>query len=387
MASGFAGIGAAVRNQPGAAPTGAPGPAPPPTGGPVALASGGVSAPAPAPAPAQLGFGGGGFTPVQGAGFGISGAPSGGGGFGLGSGVQPPNNPPAGFTGLPPGSSITPDQLFGLTTGFGGGATGQRPIPPQQFLGTGQGGFSASPRVLTGGEVSSINRELGIQGTTQQFNPDAFRARQQLGPFGFIADPSTFTRNQVPFIETRLNFENLLQAQQDRAQALNLLQEQRGQIGQRPGQQEALSVARRRLAQPEPFTPEEVSQQQSAIRQRGAQGLEAAQRQQQESLARQGVRGGVTAFQEAGQRQAAGRQTSDELQRLAIEQALGRDVNEAQAVDRLRQITGEDESRTIAINNLLTELLTAQRGEFDLSALTAKERKSERGLLSKIGFF
>ena len=78
---------------------------------------------------------------------------------------------------------------------------------------------------------------------------------------------------------------------------------------------------------------------------------------------------------------------SDELQRLAIENALGRDVNEAQAIDRLRQITGEDEARQIAVNNLITELLSAQRGEFDLSALTAKERKSEKGFLSKIGFF
>ncbi len=324
----------------------------PQTGGPLTIDQG----PAPPPPPVSGGFGG--FTPVQGAGFGsLQTNP-----FGLG--VSPQGS-------LPIGTISNSGQL----------------IPNQNFAQTGQGGFSASPRILSNFEIQTLNRQLGTAGTFAQFNPNAFRARQQLGPFGFIADPSTFSRSQVPFIETRLNFENLLQAQQDRGQALNLLQEQRGQIGQRPGQQEALAVARRRLEQPEPFTPEEVSQQQSAIRQRGAQGLEAAQRQQAESLARQGVRGGVTAFQEAQQRQTAGRQTSDELQRLAIENALGRDVNEAQAVDRLRQITGEDESRTIAINNLLTELLSAQRGEFDLSALTAKERKSERGLLSKIGFF
>ena len=351
MASGFDGNGSSTPTVGGATASR------PPTGGGVTLDRPPTGGPTPGPpqAPPVSGFGS--FTPVQGAGFsggGFGSQSPGAGAFGLGLGIQPP-----------PGGAV----------------------PPQSFLNTGQGGFSATPRPLTGQEFVQLNQDLGVQGTSQQFHPNSFRSRQLLGPLGFIADPSTFNRGQVPFIETRLNFENLLQAQQDRAQAINLLQEQRGQIGQRPEQQQALAVATRRLAQPEPFTPEEVSQQQSAIRQRGAQGLEAAQRQQQESLARQGVRGGVTAFQEATQRQTAGRQTSDELQRLAIENALGRDVNEAQAVDRLRQIGGEDEARTIAVNNLLTELLSAQRGEFDLSALTAKERKSERGLLSKIGFF
>jgi hypothetical protein len=383
MASGFSGLGQAAQKAPAA-----PVPTAPTGGGTVAapaapinprlgisqlgVGTGGVgqvaapdvlggqqpvALPAAAPQPA-----GGGFGPVQGAGFGAGGTTS----FSdFGVGVNPQ---------LQDGQ-VGPNQF------------GNTPIPPQMFGGTGVGGFSATPRVLTSAEVNQLSQNLGIAGTSAQFNPNSFRARQLLGPLGFIADPSRFNRAEVPFIETRLNFENLLQAQQDRQSALNLLQQQRGAIGQSPAQQQALSVALSRLQSPEPFTPEEVGQQQSAIRQRGAQSFEAAQRQQQEALAQQGVRGGVTAFQEAQQRQAASRQVSDELQRLAIENALGRDVNEAQAIDRLRQIAGEDESRQIAINNLLSELLTAQRGEFDLSALTAKERKAERGLLSKIGFF
>jgi hypothetical protein len=78
---------------------------------------------------------------------------------------------------------------------------------------------------------------------------------------------------------------------------------------------------------------------------------------------------------------------SDELQRLAIENALVRDANEARAVEQVIGIEGENEARTIALNNLLTELLSAERGAFDLSALAGKERKAERGLLSKVGFF
>lgn len=364
----------------------------PPTGGPSTLDQG----PGPQSSPSTFsglpgggggvsGFGGGGpppptggggftpFTPVQGAGFNVPTTPGNvtGSGFGLSpGGFQQPNVLTQGFVG--------PNAQF---------PTGNIATGTQNFLNTGQGGFAATPRTLNDFEITRLNQELGIAGTTEQFQGNAFRTRQLLGPFGFIADPSTFNRSQLPGIETGLNFQQLLQSQQDRAASINLLQEQRSQIGQRPEQLQALDVARRRLERPEPFTPEEVSQQQSAIRQRGAQSFESAQRQQDESLARQGLRGGVTAFQEAGLRQQSSRQTSDELQRLAIENALGRDVNEAQAVDRLRLIGGEDEARTIAVNNALTELLSAERGPIDLSALAGFERKSERGLLSKIGFF
>lgn len=274
---------------------------------------------------------------------------------------------------------------FGETSGFGFGLSDAQTGRTEQ----GAGGFSAIPRTLSGAEINQLNVSRREQGLPLFDNRTfgAFNKRNLLGDFGFIADPTSFSRGQIPLIEANLNFQNLLQAQRDRQQAVDLLGNQRNVIGQSAEQLQALAVARRRLEQPEPFTPQEVSQQQSAIRQRGAQGIEAAQRQQQESLARQGVAGGVTAFQEAGQRQQGARQVSDELQRLAIQNALQRDVNEGQAVDRLQGITGQNELRQIALNQALSELFTAQRGEFDLSGLAAKERKSERGLLSKIGFF
>ncbi len=296
--------------------------------------------------------------------------------------AQGPTPQPGGFSfGVPQAAG------FGQSTGFGFGLT-----PEQTGLGEAQqgaGGFQPIPRTLSGSEIEALNVERRAQ-NLPPFDPrtiGAFNIRNLLGPLGFIADPTSFFRGQVPAIEANLNFQNLLQAQSDRQQAITLLAQQRDVIGQSPEALQALAVAQRRLEQPEPFTPEEVSQQQSAIRQRGAQGIESAQRQQLESLARQGVRGGVTAFQEAGQRQAGARQVSDELQRLAIQNALQRDINEAQAVDRLQGITGQNELRQIALNQALSELFTATRGEFDLSGLVAKERKSERGLLSKIGFF
>ena len=310
------------------------------------------------------------------------GTPQGAGAVGVGAGAGGfaagafGNVQGAGFSGSPTGG----------VQGFS--APGQPQIPgPGPTFPQGQGGFSTAQQILRKFEVGQLNQQLGTAGTTSAFNPGAFSTQQLLGPFGFAIDPTSFNRSQIPAIETRLNFENLLQAQTDRQSALDLLQQQRNVIGENPDQIAALDVARRRLAQPEPFTPEEVAFQQGNIRSRAGRGLEASQRQFQESFARQGLAGSATSFQGAQLQQAADRQASDELSRLAIENALRRDVNEAQAVDRLQGITGENELRQIALNQALSELLTAQRGEFDLSALAGKERKSERGFLSKIGFF
>lgn len=323
--------------------------------------------------------------------------PATGGGLQAGPGVTSPGA--AQPQGPAPGAGGFAAQTFGgiQGAGFQGSPTGgvqgfsapaQPNVPgPGPTFPQGQGGFSTAQRLLTGHEVALLNQQLGTAGTSEQFHPNSFRTQQLLGPFGFAVDPTSFNRSQIPGIETRLNFENLLQAQADRQSALDLIQTQRNVIGQNPDQLQALQVAQRRLAQPEPFTPEEVAFQQGNIRSRAGRGLESSQRQFEESFARQGLAGSATGFQQAQLQQAADRQASDELSRLAIENALRRDVNEAQAVDRLQGITGENELRQIALNQALSELLTAQRGEFDLSALAGKERKAERGLLSKIGFF
>lgn len=268
----------------------------------------------------------------------------------------------AATVGLPAISGPGP-ATFGSVTGAGFGQGGS-------LLGGG-GGFSASPRTLNNAEVIALNQQQGTFGTPDQFTNPAFNINQLLGPFGFIADPSTFRPSQIPFIEARLNFENLLMAGVDRESALNLIQQQRDAVGQTEEQQLALATARRRLEQPEPFTPQEVALQTGQIRGRAARGLEGAQRQFQEDFARQGLAGSATSFQQAQLQQAADRQASDELQRFAIQNALQRDVNEASAIDRLQGITGESELRQIALNQALSELLTAQRGQFDLSALAS----------------
>ncbi len=287
--------------------------------------------------------------------------------FGGGGGLGAPAAPASLLGGGGPATfSPVGGAGFGAPTSFPGFEASGPTI-------AGPGGFSATPRRLGVEEITALNEARGIApDDPARFRKEAFRVNQLLGTFGFIADPSTFKRNQIPFIEARLNFENLLQAGVDRESALGLIQQQRDVIGQTSEQQLALETARRRLEQPEPFTPEEVSLQTGAIRGRAARGLEASQRQFQQDFARQGLAGSATSFQGAQLQQAADRQASDELQRFAIQNALQRDINEASAIDRLQGITGENELRQIALNQAISELLTAERGQFDLSSLAAK---------------
>ncbi len=310
---------------------------------------------------------------------------------------------PYGTTGIPRGGGAL-SNYFPTPTSYGGPAgqagylnylgapqPGPAELPPYFFSqlrdNPGEGGFSASPRLLTSREIGELNALRGTSGTVAAYKTNPFRVRQQLGPLGFIADPTTYSRQQIPFIEARLNFENLLQAQADRQAAIDLMARQRDLVGQTPEQQLALQTAVRRLEQPEPFSPNELAFQTGEIRSRAGRGLESSQRALAEDLARQGVAGSASSYQQARLQQESDRQASDELARLAIENQLQRDANEASAIDRLTGITGENELRQIALNQAIQELLTAERGAFDLSALTGKERKADRGLLSRIGFF
>lgn len=223
-----------------------------------------------------------------------------------------------------------------------------------------------TPPLATPQDTAEFNRVTG-----RSVNQGALRLAQLLGPQlgGIIGD--TFTRQQIPFVEARLNFANRQQAELDREAALQLLGFQRSQIGASPEATSAREVALQRLLNPDPISPEEMSLQQSDIRQRGAVGLEDARRSLDQALAAQGLGGSSSAFQQAQLEQQAARQVSSELQRLAIDNALGRDVNEAQAIDRLTGISGEEELRRIALAQALSDILLQERGQFDLSALAA----------------
>ncbi|MEN8182626.1 MAG: hypothetical protein ABFS46_08835 [Myxococcota bacterium] len=201
------------------------------------------------------------------------------------------------------------------------------------------------------------------------------------GDFGELVFPESggFSRSLLPLIEARLNFGQRLQAEEERQQALDLLGFQREQIGGSPGGLAAREAALERLLNPDPFSPEDLSLQQSEIRQRGGIALEDAQRQLEQDLARQGLGGSASSFQQAQLEQAGGRQVSSELLRLAIDNALQSDINEGQAIDRLAGLEGEDELRRIALGTSIADILREERGPFDLAGLAAVGPKSKAG--------
>jgi len=263
----------------------------------------------------------------------------------------------AGAQTTPPGGTPTP-----MPTGLGGGATGVPTFQPNPQFGAQFGGVGQVPGSLDFAQTPEFSQETDRLG----------RIRQALGPFSFILPPGgKFSRTYLPAIELALNFQNRLQAEQDRQRSLDLVGEQRGAIGASPESMFAREMAVHRLMNPEPISPEDLSIQQSEIRQRGAIGLEDAMRQFEQSMAQQGLGGSASSFQQAQLEQGGARQISAELQRLAIDNALQQDANEAAAVDRLSGISSEEELRRIALTNALTELLTADRGEFDISGLAA----------------
>ncbi len=286
----------------------------------------------------------------------------------------------AAIGGVNPGlgqPSFNPNPNFGNQ--FGGVGV----VPGVNQLGLSTGGVPRLPPpeggLSTAAEVIAFNRE-----NDANFNTGTFNFAELLGQdFGQIVGEQ-FSRAQLPFIEARLNFENRAQAEGDRQTALDVIGRQRAGIGASPESTFAREMAAFRLANPDPFSPEELSLQQSQIRQRGAIGLEDAQRSLTEDLARQGLGGSGSAFQKAQLEQGGARQTSAELQQLSIDNLLQSDRNEAEGIDRLSGIGQEEELRRIALAQQLTELLTADRGQFDLSSLFNLKPETGSGLITNL---
>lgn len=308
--------------------------------------------------------------------------------------------PPQGNSRPPTGGPSTFDPSGGAAIGGGTNpGLGQPSFIPNPGFSAGLGGVGQVPGVTDLPLSSGGNPRLPIPINGLASNPEieafnlanntSFKAQnftnsQLLGQdFGQIIGDE-FTRSQLPFIEARLNFANRQQAENDRQAALDVIGGQRTAIGGSPESTFAREMAVFRLANPDPFSPEELSLQQSQIRQRGAIGLEDAQRSLTGNLARQGLGGSGSAFQKAQLEQSGARQTSEELQRLSIDNLLQSDRNEAEAIDRLSGIGQEEELRKIALAQQLSELLTAERGQFDLSSLFTLKPKTGSGLITNL---
>lgn len=174
-------------------------------------------------------------------------------------------------------------------------------------------------------------------------------------------------------LQARLNYENILRAEEDRRRGTDYLTQGYEQVGQGPEQTFAREMAAYRLANPDIMNPEEVSMQEAAIRARGARGYQDAEMLMQQDQAARGIRGPMGSYDLARLGQGYDRQVADELQNQALQLAAGREEKEKGALGTLSQITGDEETRRMAILQAIADaFLSTERGPIDLSALTRK---------------
>lgn len=208
-------------------------------------------------------------------------------------------------------------------------------------------------------------------------NPSAGRRHQQLlgpqlsrivpqNPQGV---PFALTRENIPALQARLNFEQQLLAERDRDFAGEVLEQALAGVGQTPEERFARELALFRAENPDVLSPQEEALRESRVRQEAALGVEDAIRQAREGLARRGLTGSVPAVQEAELRQGGVRQASELLQQLRDQQVLLREQRERESLAALNALLAEEARRRDALAQQIAALFAeTERGPIDLSA-------------------
>jgi hypothetical protein len=214
------------------------------------------------------------------------------------------------------------------------------------------------------------------------------RQRLLAGPLASILPTSPqrpFRTSDIPLFEAGLNFEQLLQAERDREFGYGELVRGRAAIGSDPAAMAARNIAlERSQAGGGPFDQGLIEQTLGTIRNRGAVGLEEAQRGATEELARRGLGGGLLASQMARlQRDTAGdiqRQSTD----FQTQARLANDEAQRQALSQLSDITGREESQRAALDQLLSQIFSeTQRQPISLAGLVPQTKKQAKRIRAK----
>lgn len=213
------------------------------------------------------------------------------------------------------------------------------------------------------------------------------RQRMLAGPmanFLPISAQRPLQMSDIPLLEAGLNFEQLQQAERDRGYAYDQLARARGAIGSDPAAMRARELAMSRAEGGGPFGPDLIEQTLGMIKNRGAVGLEDAQRAATEDLARRGLGGGLMASQVARlQRDAAGdiqRQSTD----FKTQAALANEEAQRIALSQLGEITGREDMQRAAIDQLLASLFAdTQRAPISLAGLVPTTKKALRRTKAK----
>lgn len=214
-----------------------------------------------------------------------------------------------------------------------------------------------------------------VLGQAPRLNPYNARQAQLLGPelgayIGTDISAPIMGKNEYQFLQARLNYENILRAEEDRRRGYDTLSQAYTQVGQSPESTFAREMAAYRLANPDILNPQEVSMQEAAIRARGARGYQDTLMQLQQDQAARGIGGPIGGYELAQLNQGYDRQIADELQNQALQLAFAREEREKGALGTLSQISTDEEVRRMAILQALADaFLQTERGPIDLAGL------------------
>lgn len=274
----------------------------------------------------------------------------------------PPNQPPSGQPVAPNQTSTTP-----------------RPSAPQIDWNLVRGAQAPGPYAAPGTEGQPFfeyPREFdGYYGNTGDITSDQRNAadlqRRNLGGFfDILSGPGRtlpITAGEIPLIEARLNFENLLKAEEDRKRAYEELVRGRAAVGSDPASQSLRMLLQSRAAEG-PLGSTYVAGQQAGLANRANADLARAYEMAAEEAARRGMGGSMTGYESALLQQQARQGLTGQLSTLDRETRLANAEQQRQDALLLQQQVAREAAAREAYDQMLAEIFSeTERGPIDLS--------------------
>lgn len=196
--------------------------------------------------------------------------------------------------------------------------------------------------------------------------------RWALGPLANVLMGDTenpLRQADIPLLEARLNFENLLLAEQDRERAYNELVRARGAVGTSPEMQAVKAYLQQNMADG-PFGEPFLSGQRSALQAGASADYDRAIAEAQQSAAQRGMGGGMTPYEAAMLKQASARGLAGQMGEMERTYGVANQQAQQQAGLAFQQQAQLEAEQRAALDELISKLFSeTERGAIDLSGL------------------
>jgi hypothetical protein len=226
-------------------------------------------------------------------------------------------------------------------------------------------------------EPVQSDRRWPVPHQSQPMNPveQQWYTRQAslLGPFASVLQGGDLLRRgDIPALETNLNFQQMLLAEQDRQRAFEEMARARGAIGADPSSQYVRNQLMGQIDAGGPFDDMLRQQIEGALRNQSALALQGADRRMSEDFARRGLGGSATEYQQAALQQQAGADLSSQIADFREQAALANQQATSQFTQMLQQQAMQEEAQRAMFDDMIARLFSeTERAPVDLSALVA----------------